>query len=75
MNKIDAMQLKLSESALERLSLTGRDYIGAVVQIDDEAVMTELRVHGVIGEDDGLTVLGSALAGRLQAQALEAMFG
>lgn len=74
MTKIQAMRSALSTEALAVLSLAGSDKIGFVVQSGNESVMTELRKVGVIGERDGLTILGSGLAGRLQEEALNALF-
>lgn len=74
MTKIQAMRAALSETAIEKLGHSRFDRIGAPVQIFDLAVMTELRVHGVVGPNDGLTVVGAALAGRLQAEVFDKAF-
>lgn len=48
--------------------------IGTVVQADSTA-LAGLRLAGVIGERDGLTVKGSAVAAIMQAEYLDRMFG
>lgn len=48
--------------------------IGTVVQ-GDAPTLAGLRLAGVIGDNDGLTVKGSAVAMRLQAEHLDRMFG
>lgn len=40
-----------------------------------QTVAEELAEFGVIGENGGLTIKGSAVAARLQAQYLDRMFG
>ena len=48
--------------------------IGTVVEASG-GVLAGLRLAGVIGENDGLTVKGSALAARWQAEYLDRVFG
>ena len=72
--KVETMRGSLSAVALAALGLVRSDRIGAVVQVRDLAVMTELRKAGVVGENDGLTIVGSGLVGELQEAALKAMF-
>lgn len=80
--KVEAMRKVLSEQARSFLAEQRGDTIGLTVQADprmpveDQArVLAELRIHGAIGERDGLTIVGSGLAGRLQAERLDALFG
>lgn len=79
MNKIEQMRKALSPSTLADLAKQGGEYPGFVVQInpaqpDKARALAELRVHGVIGENDGLTILGSGLVARLKAELLDALF-
>ena len=48
--------------------------VGTVVQAPAE-VLSGLRLAGVIGERDGLTIKGSAVAMKMQAEYLDRMFG
>lgn len=74
MTKIEHMRRALSAEALEALAGARNDYIGTVVEATPR-VLAELRVHGAIGERDGLTILGGGLAGRLQMEKLDLLFG
>lgn len=67
MNKIEAMRAALSETAIEALTLAGSDNQGYVPtgKWVTPAVMTEFRKTGVVGRRDGLTMIGSLLAGKL----------
>lgn len=67
MNKIEAMRAALSETAIRALTLAGSDNQGYVPtgHVVTPAVMTEFRKAGVVGERDGLTRIGSLLAGKL----------
>ena len=58
----------------EALEGTRNARIGTVVQAEG-SVLAGLRLAGVIGENDGLTVKGSALAERWQAEYLDRVFG
>ncbi len=78
MTKIETMRRVLSPEALAALAGMRGDYPGAVVSNGRipvrAAVLAELRIHGAIGENDGLTLMGSGLAGRLQAELLDELF-
>ena len=74
MTKIEQMRKALSADAREALAVAKSDNIGTVVEAGP-SVLLELRMHGAIGERDGLTILGSGLAGRLQAEKLDLLFG
>lgn len=67
MNKIEAMRAALSETAIEALTLAGSDNQGYVPtgHVVTEAVKIEFRKAGVVGERDGLTMIGALLAGKL----------
>lgn len=73
MSKIQQMRTALGAEALAALAGTRGEHAGAIV-LAPVGVLAELRVHGAIGERDGLTVLGSGLAGRLQAELLDSLF-
>lgn len=79
MSKIEAMRKALSAEAIDALSGLAGEYPGFVVERPlracGERVMIELRKVGVVGDNDGLTVIGSGLAGRLRAERLDALFG
>ncbi len=66
MSKVLKMKRALSAKAFTDLGHAGVTRIGAVVQLQDASSLAELRVHGVIGENDGLTLIGSAVAGMAQ---------
>lgn len=72
-SKIEMMRKALSDRALVCLAGQRFDYPGGVVQ-GEASLLAEMRMHGVIGENDGLTLLGSGLAGRVQAELLDALF-
>ncbi len=72
--RIRAMRRAIGETAFRALGLAGVTHAGAVVVLSDEAVMTALRVHGVVGSNDGLTILGSGLAGMAQEAMYAEMF-
>ncbi len=76
-SKIEAMRRALSSEALAALLAARDSHQGTVVTSGrpvSRALLAELRIHGAIGERDGLTVIGSLLAGRLQHEAFEAAF-
>lgn len=74
MSKIEAMRKALSADARGVLAGARDDHTGTVVQASP-ALLAELRIHGAIGERDGLTILGGGLAGRLKAERMDALFG
>jgi len=79
MTKIEQMRKALSPLALADLATQGGEYPGFVVQInparpDRARALAELRVHGVVGPNDGLTIIGSGLVARLKAELLDALF-
>jgi hypothetical protein len=74
MTKIQAMRAAIGEAAFEALGYSGKVHAGAVVCLADVAVMDALRVHGVVGANDGLTILGSGLAMRAQAHVEDMAF-
>ena len=71
MSKVQAMRAAIGDEAFRALGFAGVVRVGAVVVLADEAAMTALRVHGVIGRHDGLTVVGSILA-EMARDAMEA---
>ncbi len=66
MSKVMKMKSEISMKAFTDLGHSGVTHAGAVVSLADEATMTELRRAGVVGPNDGLTLIGSALAGLAQ---------
>lgn len=74
MSKVAMMRKALSADALEVLGLAGSSTIGHVIQSDRPGVMVEFRKCGVVGRNDGLTIVGSALAGIVQAEVMDALF-
>ncbi len=74
MTKVQAMRAAIGAEAFNALGFTRSSRIGAVVQLQSLAVMRTLRVHGVIGENDGLTIVGSALAAQAQAAVEDSLF-
>lgn len=81
MTKIQTMRAELSGVALAALAVQGGDYPGFVVQAPNSMTaasrrlfLAELRARGVIGERDGLTVIGSGLVARLRAELLDSLF-
>ncbi len=74
MSKIEAMRKALSADARKALAAAKNDHTGTVVDACPR-VLAELRIHGAIGERDGLTILGGGLAGRLQMEKLDLLFG
>lgn len=66
MNKVLMMKRSISEKAFVNLGHAGVTHAGAVVVLADAETMTELRRAGVIGSNDGLTIIGSAVAGMAQ---------
>lgn len=67
MSKIEAMRAALSETAIEALTLAGSENQGYVPtgHAVTPAVMVEFRKAGVVGRRDGLSMIGSLLAGKL----------
>lgn len=87
MTKIEAMRKALSAETLAVLSGQGGDYPGFVIVLPlwltragkepnefGRSMLAELRVHGVIGPNDGLTIIGSGLVAKLRAELLNALF-
>lgn len=74
MNKVQAMRAAIGEKAFEALGYAGVTHAGSVVVLADETVMTALRVHGVVGPNDGLTIVGSGVAMRAQAYVEDLLF-
>ena len=80
MTKIEKMRQVLSAEALAALSTQAGEYPGFVVQVDRRyyliarSILAELRIHGVTGPNDGLTIIGSGLVGRLKAELLDSLF-
>ena len=80
MSKIEAMRKILSGAARDSLAAQAGEYPGFVVQVNTSrpevhaALLAELRAHGVIGPNDGLTVLGSGLVAKLRAELLDSLF-
>lgn len=74
MNKVQAMRAAIGERAFEALGYSGVTHSGAVVVLADETAMTALRVHGVVGPNDGLTIVGSGVAMRAQAHVEDLLF-
>lgn len=66
MSKVLEMKRAISAKAFVDLGHAGVTHVGQVVVLADAQVLAELRIHGVIGNEDGLTLLGSALAGMAQ---------
>lgn len=58
----------------EAIEGTRNAKIGTVVEANGP-ILAGLHLAGVIGENDGLTVKGSAVAEILQAEYLDRMFG
>jgi hypothetical protein len=67
MSKVQAMRKRLSEKAYTDLGFAGVTTIGGVVRSRNESSMIEFRKAGVVGPNDGLTIIGSAVAGMAQA--------
>lgn len=78
MNKIETMKRKLSSGSLAVLAGLGGETPGYVVTAPtypvSAAVLAELRDAGVIGPNDGLTVIGSGLVAKLRAELLDSLF-
>lgn len=66
MNKVLQMKNAISEKAFIALGHSGRVAIGGVVQLRDADVMVELRRAGIVGHNDGLTIIGSGVAAMAQ---------
>lgn len=62
MSKVQAMRAKLSATAFTDLGFAGVTRIGSVVRSRNESSMIEFRNAGVVGDNDGLTIIGSAVA-------------
>jgi hypothetical protein len=76
MNKIETMRASLSETAIEALASTGHAHRGGTPRghsITSE-VLAEFRSRGVIGRSGGFSEIGAILAGRLNAEKMDAMF-
>lgn len=73
--KIQAMRAAIGDEAFEALGRAGVTHAGAIVQLQDLAAMTVLRREGVVGPNDGLTILGSGVAMRAQAYVEDLLFG
>jgi hypothetical protein len=69
-----AKQIKNIPGCAEAIEGTRGSHVGTVVQAEPDT-LAGLRLAGVIGEKDGLTVKGSALAARMQSEYLDRMFG
>lgn len=74
MNKVLKMKRALSAEAFITLGYAGVTKIGSVVSLADGEVLAELRVHGVIGENDGLTIIGSGVAAMAQEFVYDLVF-
>jgi hypothetical protein len=74
MSKVQAMRAAIGDEAFRALGFAGVVRVGAVVVLADEATMDVLRVHGVIGKRDGLTLVGSILAEMARGAVEDAMF-
>jgi sugar (pentulose or hexulose) kinase len=68
MSKIAMMKREIGQEAFRALGLAGVTHSGAVVVLADGDAMARLRGAGVVGPNDGLTIVGSGLA--MQAQKL-----
>ncbi len=66
MSKVLKMKRSISEKAFIALGHSGRTAIGQVVSLRDASAMAELRREGVVGENDGLTIIGSGVAAMAQ---------
>lgn len=76
MSRIETMRASLSEAAIEALSLAGHAHRGGTPRghsITPE-VLAEFRVRGVVGRSDGFSEIGAMLAGKLNAERMDAMF-
>ena len=81
MNKIQAMKAKLSGEARQALAELGCEHIGYVVRMKPtmnpivaRLVLADLYRVGVIGANDGLTIMGSGVAAQLREELFEASF-
>jgi hypothetical protein len=76
MSKIERMRASLSETAIEALASTGHAHRGGTPRghsITPE-VLAEFRIRGVVGRSDGFSEIGAMLAGKLNAEKMDAMF-
>jgi hypothetical protein len=76
MGKIEAMRKALSAEALRALAEAGSPNQGFVPtgHAVTPEVLAEFRARGVVGLRDGLTMIGSLLAGRLIEELYDARF-
>lgn len=74
MGKVHAMRRAIGQDAFEALGHAGVVHSGQVVVLADGEVMTVLRREGVIGPNDGLTVLGSGVAMLASAHVMDMLF-
>lgn len=74
MSKVQAMRKAIGDEAFVALGYAGVTHVGSVVQLGSLAVMETLRVHGVVGEHDGLTIIGSGVAMQAQAHVEDLLF-
>ena len=75
MTKLSEIINELSVPACEVLAGMPGARIGTVVPREPAGLWRELAGAGVVGANGGLTILGSAVAEKLQREHLEAMFG
>lgn len=75
MSKLANTINELSVTACQRLAEAPGSRIGAVVPHLAGQPLAELQEAGVVGENGGLTVWGSTVAEKLQADNLDALFG
>lgn len=81
MNKIKAMRAALSSEARQALAELGFEHIGFIVRMKPtmppivaRRILAELYDAGVIGANDGLTIMGSGVAAQLRHELFEASF-
>lgn len=80
MTKADLIIAELSEEARRALTLAAGTHQGAVVVLNamdpwEAPVRQELLTADLIGERNGLTMLGSIVAGRMRAKLEEELLG
>lgn len=74
MGKVQAMKKAIGADVFEKLGYAGATHAGRVVVLADDAAMTVLRREGVVGENDGLTIVGSGVAMLAQKHVEDMLF-
>lgn len=78
MTKADRIIAELSEGARQAITLAAGTHQGAEVYwagLGQAAIGQELTNAGLIGRGNGLTMLGSIVAGRMRARLEEELLG